>query len=211
MPLRPTSTLYRWCTNTLNRVAPDAAAKLSGFRNGEPVPPLTFNDLFGVALDWINYIGNSAFSHGALVFLPTGLGNWVTGADLTFVGASGAINITSPTGGGATTAFAKFSPVIWGGQLSGVQTTVANLTPATTATITVVLTTPSGFVRFEDLNITTDGVKTLTLNAGLTTLPVDGTTGDVTVDGPFRLSVTIACGSTEDDTVRFEDFTLNWA
>jgi hypothetical protein len=67
------SEIYSWATNAGRREEPNGARKLSGFEAGDPVPPLTVNDLFGRITDWILGVGTGS--------LPTrlscaGVGDW---------------------------------------------------------------------------------------------------------------------------------------
>lgn len=128
MPTRPTSTLYQWCTSILNREPPTTDDKKYGFRAGDPVPPLTINDILGTLSEWAQYLQLSLIgnvSNQALAFTPGSLvwrevGGAVTHPALALNGVE-----VAESGGTAGSAQAAFGPITAGGTIDSVEVTTS--------------------------------------------------------------------------------------
>lgn len=226
MPITfPTSTLYRWATNALNRSAPTDPEKVTGFRGGDPVPPLQVNDIVGTISDWVDWVGRAAFrDSNALSIIPSALGTWYigdrvgpdTGSGLQFT-TIGEANIERASTGGTTAEgqlWASSMPLPFGGVLEPPIATVQNLSGGSvvgTNSITVQAISQNGgspALAVWDGSVTTSGDLTLTLNGGSTTLPNDGT--NVDLSGPFLLRVTLGAGANAGDGFRLGALALNF-
>lgn len=154
---RPTSTIYRWCTNTANRVAASASARISGFVAGDPVPSGVHNSLMGFLSDWVEWLGLRPTS----LELPP---NYLPWTDL---GVSGSVvDVARDIAGPVTLTFASgdsgqagFVLAIEGGLLTDVDVDVSAI------------------------DVSTGGAGQVTVDVAL--LPADGSAGGGTYSGPI--------------------------
>ncbi len=206
MPTQPTSTIYQWCTNLLNRSEPTDNDKANGFVSGRVVPPLTFNDLIGRMSDWVQFFSESmlqGLESNTLIIVP-GVLNWFP-----VVSDPGNVSVASPLGGvtvtedgsGNRSAYAGFGPVPVGGTISAVTLSVTGLnTSAGTATASVLISDIDTNTGVYTANVTTTGSLVLPL-----------TSGTAPTKGPIFIQITLETGSGNLDDITVSDlsFTIN--
>jgi hypothetical protein len=207
----PTSTVYRWATNLLNRSAPTDPEKVTGFRGGDPVPPLTVNDILGMLSDWVAYLGN-AFANVQVIDHPAfSLAPWRAGTGAAVTLDATYVEVLN-TGAGVNNALAISGPMPFGGQLQSVTADISSGVVGSDNELSFSITNAAGqFAVYEksDIDVADSGTTVTLALQPSATLPESG--GVVDVDGPYYLVVTAGAGSTLNDLIRFTGFTLNFA
>lgn len=206
----PTSTLYRWATDAVNRrSAPTDPEKVSGFRAGDPVPPLQINDILGSISDWAAYLGNAFGSAQTIAFRSSALSPWSAAAGVTV--EISALNVRVENAGSHSVAGAAGGPYPFGGVVTSVTVDIESTVVGTDNEIIVFVNVPGGTARWDKSDIDSgDAGSTITLplNAGLTSLPNDGT--NVDLEGPFLLDVRLEPGTSSGDEFEIGNITFNF-
>lgn len=202
---RPTSTFYRWCTTTANRIAASASARISGFAAGDPVPSGVHNDLMGFLSDWTEWLGTrpATLVLDALNYAPwTDLG--VSGSVVDVArDISGTVTLTFGSG---STGYAGFLLPIEGGLLTDVDIDVSAID---------VTTGGAGQVTVEVSLVETDGTAGGALYSGpvtvtgVTAIPVVGSAGTTSTRDAL-LYVAIRPGTQTAHTVTISSLTLTF-
>jgi hypothetical protein len=210
----PTSTLYRWATNTLNRVAPTAAEKTSGFRGGDPVPALQTNDLIGSISDWIRWIALGYDTADTVVHWALALAPFRAGTDTSVTLDNILVDVERTGGSGAGSALAIAGPFNFGGQLTSVTADVGDSIVGTDNGLKVQIFNKDSLQATYEKDDIDAGDSATTVALALDTViapptfPESG--GIVDVSGPYYLIVTASAGSSVNDTLRFTTITLTF-
>lgn len=205
----PTSTLYRWTTNLLNRSAPTDPEKVSGFRAGDPVPPLTMNDILGSISDWVQYLGNAFESAQVISFRPSFLAPWSSSSGVTV--DVGLFDVRVENAGAHSPAGAGGGPYPFGGTVTSVEVEIGSTVVGTDNECIVFVTVGALTARWDKTIVPADAGTTvsLPLNAGLTSLPNDGT--NVDLHGPFTLDVRLEPGTSSGDEFEAGNIVFNFS